>query len=298
VKKKYAKRFFSERMAMKKGLYTVCCVILASCAVMEDIMTEKLAGQEVYVCHNEQNLTIGKKIVQNITDSNGYGQNNVFKITMLDKKSGYQEIALWTNTSPDYMSEIQQTLVKRPFCSKAQYEEYLEYQRKEKLEREEKERIRKEQEAAKRAEEIADCKQAKEKALQRNNEIKSIAGNVMILDETIASGNQNRIGNWSYCLKVIGYDKEGIVVESRCTFSPVANLFLASFVGCEEKNYFIYTQNDYADGECYKDWSYLHKDAGVHTWKGKRLRSYKKTNFKISEIEYKTYLKDKTHQCQ
>ncbi|MBQ7659498.1 MAG: hypothetical protein IJS26_01970 [Alphaproteobacteria bacterium] len=271
---------------------------LAGCTVMEDVMTEKLTGQEVYVCHNENNLTIGKKIVQNITDSNEYGQNNVFKITMLDKKSGYQEMARWANTSPDYMSEIQQILVTRPFCTKAKYKQYLERQRKEKQEREEKERFKKEQEAAKRAEEIADCKQAIDKAQQRNNEIKNIAGNVVILDETITTSNQNKTSNWSYCLKVAGYDKEGIVVESRCTFSPVANLFLAAFVGCEEKRYFIYTQNDYADGECYKDWSYLHKDAGVHTWKGKRLRSYKKTNFQISEIEYETYLKDKTHQCQ
>ena len=146
-------------------------------------------------------------------------------------------------------------------------------------------------------EKVSDCKRAMEKAKLRNTELNNSEGNLMILDETITSNPENRTSNWSFCLKVIGYDNTGIVVRSGCTFSPLANLFLNPLIGCEEKEYFIYTDDDYADGECYKDWQYLHKDIGIYNWKNKRIRAFKKSNFKISEIEYQTYLYDKSLKC-
>lgn len=278
--------------SVKKSIIFIFYALLGGCAVMEDTITENIAGQEVYVCYNESDLTIGKKTLLNIVDSNGYRQNNIFKIYMLDS-SGRKESTMWQNTSKDYLDEIKRDLFHKPFCTKSEYEHLLREKENERLA--DLKRQKELQETKER--EIADCKQAKIKAQARNDELKNKEGNIVVLDESITSNNENRTSNWSFCFKVVGYDNGGIVVESRCTFSPIANILLDAFVGCEEKNYFIYTSDDYADGECYKDWQYLHKYAGVYNWKGKRIRAFRKTNYKISEIEYQTYLKDKTHQC-
>ena len=142
-----------------------------------------------------------------------------------------------------------------------------------------------------------DCIQAMSKAQNRSNQLDNLNGKLMVLDESITSNSENRTSNWSFCMKVVGYGKYGIVVRSECTFSPLVNLFLEPLIGCEEKEYFIYTDDIYADGECYKDWRYLHRDGGVFNWKGKRIRAFAKSRFKISEIEYKTYLYDKNLRC-
>lgn len=159
-----------------------------------------------------------------------------------------------------------------------------------------KEKERQEANKAKLIAQNADCKQAIEKAKHHAEEIN--AKNLFVLDESKTSNQANHTGNWSFCLKVIDYDNAGIIVQSGCTASPLANILLNSFIGCEDKYYFIYTTDAYADRECYKNWEYFHEDAGVYTWKNKRIRAFKATKFKISETDYHTYLRDKTiSQC-
>lgn len=159
-------------------------------------------------------------------------------------------------------------------------------------------KVQNEKEELARKNEIADkdCQQAMGKAEKRSNELNN-EETLLILDESITTNAENRTSNWSFCLKVIDYDRAGIIVQSSCTFSPLANIFLNPLIGCEEKNYFIVTTDNYADGECYKDWRYLHKDVGVYNWKGKRIRAFRKSNFKVSEIQYQTYLQNKNLRC-
>lgn len=269
---------------MKRRLYLLF-LLICGCVSVDDVLNQEFSGHEVYVCTEQYNLTPGKKTIQNIEHLNSY---NHYKIHMLNN-GGHEETLTWIYETTDFIAETQRDLIKHPFCTKQKYEQYLEN-----IKRQKEAKVKA---ARKIKENNEDCKQAKERAKRRHDELNQIAGNLMILDETITSNPQNKTSNWSFCLKVIDYGNDGIVVESQCTTSPLANMFLKSFIGCEDKNYFIYTSDAYADGECYKDWRYLHQNSGVYNWNGKRIRAYKATNYNISEIEYQTYLKDKTLQC-
>lgn len=260
-------------------------MLLNACTSMEEMLNKEFVGREVYLCEPSFDGTAypGKKIIKNITCTQS--KANSCKINLLNENGSDESIG-WYQSTSNYIGEMNVDLVSRPYCSLNKYKEYiLEKQKKEEAQKTEEKNI------------IEDCKQAKEKARQRKEDIRKAEGNLLILDDSITYNDEGRTSNWSFGFKVVGYDNIGIIVESSCTFSPIANILLNAFVGCENKNYFIYTSDDYADGECYKNWQYLHKDAGVYNWNGKRIRAFRKTNYKISEIEYQTYLKDKKHQC-
>lgn len=278
-----------ENNFIHKFLLLLLLSVLYGCKSSETLLTEHFSGEKIYVCHKQPTLTLGEKTIQYVEKLD----INHYKMLLLNS-NGDQETISYTLKSNNYITENKDMLTRAPFCLQS---EYIMLQNKLKKQ---KEKERQEAHKAKLIAQNADCKQAIEKAKHRANEIN--AKNLFILDESKTSTQPNHTGNWSFCLKVIDYDNTGIIVQSGCTASPLVNMFLDSTIGCEDKYYFIYTADAYADRECYKNWEYFHEDAGVytwkHTWKNKRIRAFKTTNFKISETDYHTYLRDKTiSQC-
>lgn len=258
--------------------------LIVGCTSKVDSLNARFAGKEVYICKNDYDIIPGKKFFKEVAPfSVNANQYNVY----LSNDYGGNDGVGWISNKSNYIEEMEKDLISYPYCSKEEFEEYQA-----RIKKAEEDRITKQKER------VDDCKQAMSKAKSHHNEIKNIAGELMILDETITSNPENRTSNWNFCLKVMGHAENGIMVKSNCTPSPFVNLLLVAFIGCEDKSYFIYTSTKYADGECYKDSEYLHKDAGVYTWKGySKLRAYQKTSYKVSEIDYITYLKDKSLKC-
>lgn len=267
---------------MKRSIFVF--FFLIGCTTTGELLTQEFAGNEVFLCCNYNGITPGKKIIKMVDISKS---DNSYYIDLQNDKREKEQLVLKIK-STNYTVDFKNQLDYNPFCSQTEYEKQLQAH---KRQLETRIKIQKKLE-----QNIADCKQAISKSKQRRNEINKL-GELFILDKTTTLNQTNHTSNWSHCLKVIDFAKDGILLKSNCTSSPVANLLLEVFVGCEDKYYFIYTSDKYADGECYKDWRYLHRDVGVYNWEGKRIRAFKKTNFKVSEIEYQTYLKNKTLKC-
>ncbi len=289
-----------ENNFIHKFLLLLLLSVLYGCKSPETLLTEQFSGEKIYVCHKQPTLTLGEKTIQYIEKP----AINHYQMLVLNSR-GHQETINYTLNSNNYIAENKNMLTQAPFCSQS---EYIALQNKLKKEKalardklkKQKEKERQEANKAKLIAQNADCKQAIEKAKHRADEIN--AKNLFVLDESKTSTQPNHTGNWSFCLKVIDYDNAGIIVQSGCTASPLVNMFLDSTIGCEYKYYFIYTTDAYADRECYKNWEYFHEDAGVYTWKyawtnKRRIRAFKTTNFKISETDYHTYLRDKDINC-
>ena len=251
--------------------------LLAGCVSAEELLNQEYSNKQIYLCQYYDGIAPGHKTIKKIDISEHY---RAYTIDLLNDKGEEEQLTLDIESS-NYVTDIKDQLSYKPFCSRTEYERQLEARRN----------------AEKRKKEnLEDCEQAINRAQQRRNELNKL-GELFVLDKTKTLNPSNHTSNWSHCLKVIDYSKDGILVKSNCTSSPIANALLSVFVGCEDKEYFIYTADNYADGECYKDWEYLHRDFGVYNWSGKRIRAFRKTNFKISEIEYHMYLKDKSLKC-
>ena len=160
------------------------------------------------------------------------------------------------------------------------------------------EQKKKEQQAIQKAKteaQKADCKQAIEKAQQRLKQIKTALG--MNVNEK----------NLFYNLtgKVVDFANNGVIISTDCS-SIWANGWMFGDLGilaannCKEERTFIYTKNtDYATNEKFNNKGLLYKKAGnfrYTTIMGSTMSipAYKETQYKASEISYKTYLKDKT----
>lgn len=163
----------------------------------------------------------------------------------------------------------------------------------EKLEQKRKEKINKEH--------LADCKQAMEKADARKTEIeKELGKNIISAD---LSG------------KIVDLAKNGIFVENDCAeelndaamgFSFfggrnwMSDLMYASAIQCKENRRFVYTTHtDYIVGRTYVNDNLLIYE-GIYKYKTiagnmNSVPAYKEIAYKISEIDYRTYLNDKSN---
>mgnify|MGYP005756854639 CR=1 FL=1 len=160
------------------------------------------------------------------------------------------------------------------------------------------EQKRKEQQAAAKAKteaQKADCKQAKEKAQKRLEQIKTALG---------MKSNEKNI-HYSLTGKVVDFADNGIIISTDCS-GVWANGWMLGALGtlmaanCEEERTFIYTKNtDYATNEKFNNKGLLYKKAGnfrytTVTGATMSIPAYRETSYKASEIDYKTYLKDKS----
>lgn len=146
-------------------------------------------------------------------------------------------------------------------------------------------------------EQLADCKQAKEKVAVRLKQIKTALG---------LNVNEKNI-QYSLEGKVVDFTNEGIMISSDCS-GIWANGWILGDIGvmaaanCTEERWFIYTKNtDYATGEKFSNKGRLYKKAGNYkyttiTGSINSVPAFRETPYMFSEVNYKTYLKDKSIQ--
>ena len=154
-----------------------------------------------------------------------------------------------------------------------------------------------------------DCAQAVERAYQRRLEISndyvivypSHTVETVTLDKKI---NRYSMDGWY----VTDFADNGLIISTKC---PDAAASMALFGGlgalavasCEEQSKFIYTKNtDYATDEAYGKHHLLHEKAGYYKYttilgKTHSIPAEKELNISISEVEYKTYLRNKDLRC-
>jgi hypothetical protein len=144
----------------------------------------------------------------------------------------------------------------------------------------------------------ADCKQAKDKRDARVKEIKIALG----LDTNEKNLFMNIEG------KVVDFAKDGIFISNTCADPYTAGLMFGQFgavvaMNCTEERRFIYTSNtDYANNAKFDNKGLVYHKAGNYkyttiTGATNSVPAYKETKYKASEIDIKTYLKDKTFEC-
>lgn len=159
----------------------------------------------------------------------------------------------------------------------------------EKMEQERKEKAHQEH--------LADCKQAIEKANTRKQEIEK-----ELSKEVISTGVSG---------KIVSLLSDGIFVENDCygkykqaeAVSMLndywGNMAYMGAANCRENRRFVYTDNDdYLVDHTFSS-PYLFVSMGVYkytTLGGKTsVPAYKETKYKTSEIDYQTYLNDKSN---
>lgn len=154
-----------------------------------------------------------------------------------------------------------------------------------------------------------DCAQAVERAYQRRLEISndyvmiypSHTVEAVSLDKKI---NRYSMNDWY----VTDFANNGLIISTKC---PDAAASMALFGGlgalaasaCKEESKFIYTKNtDYATDEVYGKHHLLHVKAGYYKYTTLLGKTYsipaeKELDISISEVEYKTYLRNKDLRC-
>lgn len=133
-----------------------------------------------------------------------------------------------------------------------------------------------------------DCKQAKEQAQKRVEQIKTTLG-------------ANSIYNMN-CL-VVDFANNGVIVSCNSLLATMLNEYGPSKASaCRDNRAFIYTKNtDYATNEPFNNKGLLYKRAGnfkyiTVTGSTMSIPAYRETSYKESEVDYRTYLKDKSIQ--
>ena len=107
---------------------------------------------------------------------------------------------------------------------------------------------------------------------------------------------------------VTDFANNGLIISTKCP-DAAASMALFGELGafaasaCKEKSKFIYTKNtDYATDEVYGKHHLLHEKAGYYKYttilgKTHSIPAEKELNISISEVEYKTYLRNKDLRC-
>lgn len=154
-----------------------------------------------------------------------------------------------------------------------------------------------------------DCIQAVERAYQRRLEISndyvmvypSHTVEALTLDKKI---NRYSMDRWY----VTDFANNGLIISTKCP-DAAASMALFGELGafaasaCKEESKFIYTKNtDYATDEVYGKHHLLHEKAGYYKYttilgKTHSIPAEKELNISISEVEYKTYLRNKDLRC-
>jgi hypothetical protein len=140
---------------------------------------------------------------------------------------------------------------------------------------------------------IADCKQAIEKAKKHRNEIGE-PGTMRIFNAGHTTVNPEGEIISSELYRVMDFASNGVMV-SNCGFVVGAS--------CDNERVFVYTTDtNYANEDVFRGKGLLYKRDGNYRYttvigSQNSVPAYRATQYKASEIEYKTYLKDKTEEC-
>lgn len=170
--------------------------------------------------------------------------------------------------------------------SREAYQFLDEYQKE--LERMEKEKQNRLKNEARKKERLADCQQAKEKAKKRAREI------------GIDKNDTQKFTTFSgFGATVEEFLADGVIIKKDCGAIKAFGWWLfvdnADSTGCK-KEYVIYTNDkNYGTHEDFRDKGLLYQRVEhYHQYDGTYLPAYKETPYKISDVDYHTYLKDKT----
>lgn len=292
-----------------KKILLLSCFLLISCQDVEvfNYSTElntklntKFSGQKIYLCEKAGFPPKGAYTINDF-DCRQKGCT----ILILNQDTGLEYIIDWETfdtyvDTQKYIDKFEKDMRMEPYCS---YKEY-ENQRKQREEIEIKNKIQQE-----------DCATAKETAWERR---KKIGYDVVYAyddrDVVNIQGTVVHISSSQY--KVIGFTPRGILISTTCdsarNISDALNQLGGAFGAfgnyvsnsCKEKTEFIYTSyTSYATNEEFTGRGLLYARAGTYKYKNKAgntisVEAYKETNYKATEIEYKTYLHDKTLRCQ
>lgn len=289
---------------MKKVFFLFLCVVLVSCSTVNWKLNRKFAGKKVYLCsHNDYSeMSAGLKTV----DSIKYINRHYAEVYFIEE-NGNKVKRYWKSMN-NIHEDMPRYLSKAPFCSKEEYEQML---RKEAKDQEE--MLQKE---AKNKLDIEDCKQAQEKAYQARRSMGY--DDIMIYSDNEFVNLHNKIvqRTQQFPYKVIGFTSKGIIIKADCSsveklnntlgdmggFLKMAGMYLES--SCSEDVSFIYTSyKSYPTNGTFNGRGFVYSRSGSYQYKNKAgittsVPAYKETSHKISEIEYKTYLHDKSVKCK
>ena len=144
---------------------------------------------------------------------------------------------------------------------------------------------------AKESADKADCEQAKAKANERTHEIKKSLG---------LNPDEKNLYN-SFFGEVIDFSNKGVFI---CNSSVWQMVFSGGETCTDSDRILIHTTDDYVNGQMFKDNGFLYirvENYKYTTVMGSTnsVPAYKPTKFKASEIDYRTYLQDKSiEQCK
>lgn len=146
-----------------------------------------------------------------------------------------------------------------------------------------------EQETKHKAEIEADCKEAKNIAEIKLKKIEKELGKDLFIGEGYV---------------ISDFASDGVMVEP----SPLVKALAFAFIGVfsapiQSDRAFIYGSTDYVNGESFNDAMYIYRRVGNYKYQNvsggiNSVPAYKKTLHKASELDYKTYLKNKDNVCE
>ena len=271
--------------------FLLSLLILSACTSAEEILNKEYVGKEVYVCNQNYSLSLGKKTIQKVTVHSSHNiddeseQYGYYTINFVDS-NGYYEAMSFNN--------IKQELMEKPFCSASGYK---------KLEAE------KQKAQAEVTEKQNDCEQAVENAY---NARKKLPQDIKMFNGSDTINLKKEVVEHNTVYQVIDTASTGIIVSNNCeliqnagdalTHSWAMDGILSAaghFVKtlCQEETIFIYTsQTDYATNERFRGNDLIYVRDGTYGYKGKIIKAYR-AGSPASQIEYKTYLKNKQLKC-
>lgn len=142
---------------------------------------------------------------------------------------------------------------------------------------------------------IADCEQAVAKATEKRNSISD--EETYVINPYVAGANKDGIiNNVAIGMSALGFGD--ISVADFAKDGVFISVYLDNW-----KRYFIYTKDtDYINNEKFREQDFIYKSAGNYkyttiTGATNSVRAFKATKHRVSEIDPKTYLQNKSLSC-
>lgn len=311
---------------MKKEILLYSLILMSACNTIPpqtDFLNKTLVGKKLYLCYDTETVEKTVKRVEYI----GKGFTGAAPEGFISSAEGvwptedyiiYTEDTMFTsqgtsstvegsynfskfnygNMNEDaYLKEISKFFQRQSgaFCSQQEY-----IAKKDQIQQALITKQKQEQQAAlKQQQDDTDCHQAKTKATQRFNDIKSSLG--LAADSTNITASLNG--------KVVDFAANGVIISNDCS-SVWNNAWLFGKLGylvasnCKEQRIFVYTDDtDYATGEAFKNRGLIYQRVGNYKYTTVAgslysVPAYKATKYQSKEVNYKTYLQNKGAYCR
>jgi len=282
---------------MKKTVLLSSLLLISACnfADYDGSWRDQLIGRDIYFCYDNE----ARK--ETITSVDWY-VDLMYQIHTVDEY-GTARFHDWVKkreahrdmTNANYLAQFEKDFSKAPACSRQAY-----INKKQQLQQKfEQQQYQEQLQQQKEQQDNADCNQAKARAAQRLNSIKT---------SLEASGNGSNIVP-ELNGRVVDFASDGIMIINDCSAVWGAGMlfgqlgYMLARNNCKEERLFIYTNDtDYATGESFRDRGLIYQRVGNYryttiTGSLYSVPAYRATPYRTEEIDYRTYLNNGELYC-